>query len=211
MKRPVHRLGIAIVALLFLGGVGCGTSKPEDPNRGVSSVSIPDDARTVDEGIGTLKYTAREDGRIFVMDMIDRAAIFDYHLNKGQDFELVPDRNRANVEGKRIYDKDLKRQHAHRLYFLSDDRRHRGQSSGLPPNSKMVGSGKGDVSYRAAGDGRAYVYDPDDQRVIVHTHLRDGQNLVVQPAQNRITVDSRQITGTDMSPKNEIRIYFEND
>lgn len=211
MKSAIQALSIAITALLLITVAGCGSSKPEDPERGVNTVSIPDDAKTVDEGIGTLKYTAREDGRIFVMDMIDRAAIFDYHLNQGQDFELIPDRNRATVEGKKVYDKDLKRQHAHRLYFLSDERHHRGQSSGLPPNSKMVTSGKGEVAYRATADGRAYVYDSDDQRVIVHTHLRDGQNIVVTPGQNKIAVDGRQITGTDMSPKNEIRIYFEND
>lgn len=212
MKSPAHWLSrIAMAVLSLIGAIGCGSSKPIDPDRGVNTVSIPDDAKTVDEGVGPLKYTPHEDGRIFVMDMTDRAAIFDYHLTQGQDFELIPDRNRATVEGKKVYDKDLKRTHAHRLYFLSDVRHRRGDVSGLSPNSKQVATGKGEVAYRATADGSAYVYDPEAQRVIVHTHLRDGQNIVVTPGQNKITVDGRQITGTDMSPKGEIRIYFEND
>jgi hypothetical protein len=202
------------VAVVGSAGGGCATAGSSSDRSGSgdeSRAGIPEDARLVDGGMGLLRYTTRSAGRIYVYDVDARELVFQRDLARGQEFALVPDQNLATVDDRKVFDRDLKRRHDHRLYFLSDDRARGAETSGLPRNATRVRAGRGEIAYRARADGRAYVYDADQQKVLLSLRLREGQTIVVQPNRNRVAVEGKTVSDEDLKRESEHRIFFDRD
>jgi hypothetical protein len=91
----------------------------------------------------------------------------------------------------------------------SSDRSSRGLDE-VPTTAKRVDVGTGPrLTYSAARGGTVYVYDSDDDRVILATPLRADERFALDPDANRATVDGRTVLGTGLSPRHRYRLYFD--
>jgi hypothetical protein len=109
---------IRLIGLLVLVGIiaGCEENNAATVAR---QITLPDDAKSVAEGTGQLKYRVLQDGRVFVFDVEDGAVDTARHVRAGQDVLVDPTTNTATLDGRKIADK-LKAGHTYRLYFLPE-------------------------------------------------------------------------------------------
>src|SRR5437868_11498672 len=57
------------------------------------------------------------------------------------------------------------------------------------------------LTYSPTRDGTLYVYDADDDRVILSTRVRRDERFVLDPDANRATIDGRTVLGTGLSAR----------
>ena len=106
---------IAFVALFAGAIIGCEESHEAREAR--RKLTLPDDAKVVAEGVGELKFRAMQDVRVFVYDVEDSALENARHVRTGQILVLKPDANVVTLDGHKVVEQDLKKDHTHRLYF----------------------------------------------------------------------------------------------
>jgi len=85
---------------------------------GSTANKVPKDARVVDSGSGSLTYTAREDGSVYLYDEDARRVVWDARLRQDDRVSVSADDNRVEVNGRSATSIDLKSDHNFRLYFL---------------------------------------------------------------------------------------------
>ena len=85
---------------------------------GSTANKVPKDARVVDSGSGSLSYTAREDGSVYLYDEDARRVVWDARLRQDDRVSVSADDNRVEVNGRSATSIDLKSDHNFRLYFL---------------------------------------------------------------------------------------------
>src|SRR5262245_20140360 len=88
-RRPRHVLLIASLMAAFV--VGCEENEKVDTGKYTHTLTVPDTAKVVAEGTGTISYRAPDDGRIFVMDVDTNTVIAAKRVREGQKFTLNPD------------------------------------------------------------------------------------------------------------------------
>lgn len=209
-------IGLALITQIGASCTNTDTTGDRDNRDDLGNTnSIPRDARKVAEGAGQLAFAARSDGRVYLYDIDDRVVIDNRALRRDERYSVDPDQNRILIDDRRVSDQDLKRKHNHRIYFLPNDRRDRddwrGSTDRLPRDARNVATGTGQVSYRARDRGRVYVYDADDQRVLFVRDIRDGQEIVVDPENDRVLIDGKKVYDNNLERKHTHRIYFEKD
>jgi hypothetical protein len=92
-----------------------------DPN---TARKVPRDARVVDEGRGgTLNYSARGDGEVYLVDSSAQTVIWDAKVRDGDRVTVDPNRNRIEINGREQTRIDLKSNDRFQLYFLPTDSR----------------------------------------------------------------------------------------
>jgi hypothetical protein len=116
----------ALALLLAVPILGCEATQdlkdvvaePEADTRAAArQLSLSQNAKVVAEGAGDLKYRAPQDGRIFVYDVEDSAALNVRHVRTGQVFEVRPETNQVVLDGVRVKGQEIKKDHTYRLYF----------------------------------------------------------------------------------------------
>ncbi len=124
MKLSRQIAGRLLVAALAVSTTsilsGCSMSDSDSGRHEDVELSVPKKAEIVAEGRGDLSYKARRDGVIYVYDYDDTATLFRQRIREGQRLTISPEQNRATLDGKKVYDEDLKKKHIHRLYFEKD-------------------------------------------------------------------------------------------
>ena len=85
---------------------------------GSTATKVPKDARVVDSGSGSLSYTARDDGSVYLYDEDARTVVWDARVREGDRVNVGADDNRIEVNGRSATNIDLKSEHNFRLYFL---------------------------------------------------------------------------------------------
>ena len=65
------------------------------------------------------------------------------------------------------------------------------------------------LSYSPTRDGTLYVYDADDDRVVLSTRVRRDERFVLDTDANRATIDGRTVLGTGLSARHRYRLYFD--
>ena len=65
------------------------------------------------------------------------------------------------------------------------------------------------LTYSPTRDGTLYVYDADDDRVILSTRVQRDERFVLDPDANRATIDGRTVLGTGLSARHRYRLYFD--
>ncbi len=218
--RSILLFALISAALITQIGASCTntdtTTSRDDRDTLDNTITIPRDARKVAEGSGELSYTARTDGRVYLYDIDDRVAIDNRALRRDERYSANPDQNRIQIDDKKVSEQDLKRKHNHRIYFQSNDRRDQDDrdTSGadrLPRDAKRVADGAGEITYRSPGRGRIYIYDADDQRVLLSRDIHDGQTVLVDPERDRVLIDGKKVYDDNLERKHTHRIYFEKD
>lgn len=82
------------------------------------TVALPRDAKLVAEGRDALRYTARNDGRIFLLDVDENFVVDDRTLLHKEEYVVAPKDNRAWINNQRVFEYDFNERHAYRLYFV---------------------------------------------------------------------------------------------
>jgi hypothetical protein len=92
--------------------------------------SIPSRANRVAEGKDQrMIYTAPEDGTLYVYDTKDRKLLFSGPLYRNEEFQMVPDGNVINVNGRRAGTYNLHTDRRYELYFDRDSGQRDSRSS----------------------------------------------------------------------------------
>jgi hypothetical protein len=135
---------LSVTALLFGAGIlaGCSSSEHRDrvsrssrgdevrPAGDVERASgaarkVPRDAEVVDEGRGdTLRYTARGDGTVYLVDASADTVIWSGPIRDSDRITVDPGKNRIEINGREQANIDLKSGDRFRLYFLRGSSRY---------------------------------------------------------------------------------------
>ena len=103
---------ITLSAFLGLGLAvgGCAKDRHE---------AIPPSANLVSEAEGDIKYTAPQDGEIYVYDRAEDELIYSGRIRKGETLSLEPedDEDKIRIETQVVSTEDLKEGNKHRIFF----------------------------------------------------------------------------------------------
>ena len=206
--RSICLLALMGALLITQSGASCSdtdTSRDDDLS---SSTRLPRDAREVANGRGELSHTARSDGRVYLYDLDSRTVIDTRTLRVGQRYFVNTERNRIWVGEDRVTGRDINEKHDHRIYFLAGDDRDDLDtlSSDLPRSARSVAQGAGQIDYRVRDRGRIYIYDADDQRVIMSREVYPNQLVEVDPERDRVLIDGKKVYDRNLERKHAHRI-----
>jgi hypothetical protein len=127
--KPIHQKlnRFTLALLLAMPILGCEANQdlkdmveqPEsaDTRAVARQLSLSQNAKVVAEGAGDLKFRAPQDGRVFVYDVEDSAALNVRHVRTGQVFEVRPESNQVVLDGVKVKGQEIKKDHTYRLYF----------------------------------------------------------------------------------------------
>jgi hypothetical protein len=80
----------------------------------------------------------------------------------------------------------------------------------VPSTAMEVSAGTGNVSYRAAEDGRIYVYNRDTNNLVYSGEVRRGELLVLDTVGDRVLVDNRPVVErVNLDGGNRYQIYLD--
>jgi hypothetical protein len=82
--------------------------------------------------------------------------------------------------------------------------------NGVPSGAKLAREidTNGGVSYKAAHDGKLYVYDVDARRVAWSGNIRDGERFTIDSQNGRATLNGENVQNRDINPDHQYRLYF---
>jgi len=82
--------------------------------------------------------------------------------------------------------------------------------NGIPTGAKLVREidTNGGVSYKAAHDGKLYVYDVDSKRVLWSGNIRDNERFTIDSQNGRATLNGESVSNRDLNPDHQYRLYF---
>lgn len=79
----------------------------------------------------------------------------------------------------------------------------------IPAGAHLEQSGAGGLSYTARQAGNAYVLDADDNTKVFEGHMNNGDQLVVNPNQDRIVLGGNNADhSVSLKPDHRYSIYF---
>ena len=79
----------------------------------------------------------------------------------------------------------------------------------IPSGAQVVQSGTGGLSYTAHQAGDAYVLDADSNTKVFEGHMNNGDQLVVNPNQDRIVLAGNNADhSVSLKPDHRYSIYF---
>ena len=85
-----------------------------------------------------------------------------------------------------------------------------GGRSSIPGNAREVTGGSGKLAYTAEDNGNVYLLDADGDKKVFEGHVRRGDQVVVEPGQDRIVVAGDNADHTPaLKADHRYRIYFD--
>lgn len=80
----------------------------------------------------------------------------------------------------------------------------------VPSTAMEVSAGTGNVSYRAAEDGRVYVYNQNTNDLVYSGEIRRGELLLLDTRGDRVLVDNRPVVErVDLDGANRYKVYLD--
>ena len=81
--------------------------------------------------------------------------------------------------------------------------------SEIPRDATQVREGEGRaIRYEATRDGRVYVYDEDDDRVVYTGKLYRGEEFVADPDRDLLAVNGKRLDDVNLRSAHRYRVYF---
>jgi hypothetical protein len=88
----------------------------------------------------------------------------------------------------------------------------RDRAEGIPSSARLMEQGKGVVSFTAGRDGRVFVEDTHDLKLLLETQLFEGETLTIDPKADTLSIDGKPLPGPKRTRKlvddHRHRIYF---
>jgi hypothetical protein len=174
--------------------------------------NIPNSARRVADGYGQLRYRADRDTTVWVANDSRGFVVVSQHVRRGDEIEVVPDRNRVEIDGRTVYDRDMESGARHAI-FLGDsnswDNWNEQEPYGeIPRRARSMATGTGRIQWRADSTGRIWVGNDRDKRVVIAEDVRSGDLIEVIPNQNEVKRNGRVIYSQNMESKRQHSIFF---
>lgn len=82
------------------------------------------------------------------------------------------------------------------------------QHPDIPATALMAAEGNERLAYNPSEGGEVYVYDVTKEELVYAGRVERDEIVVVDPAEDRITVDQRIVSEQDMDDGNTHRIFF---
>jgi hypothetical protein len=81
---------------------------------------------------------------------------------------------------------------------------------GIPTGARLAREidTNGGVNYKAAHDGKLYLYDVDTKRVMWSGNIRDGERFSIDSRDGRASVENQSVLNRDINPDHQYRLYF---
>lgn len=182
------------------------------PNR------IPRWADKVRDGKGKLKWDADLDGTIYVYDVDKDYIAYTGPVRRGQEVVIHPEEDRVYVAERVVYRDNLRRDGFYALYFAREGSEHGGRPdnnnpggsySDLPRSADRMARGRGDISINEAPrNGRVYVYDEDERRVLYSCDISRGNSFQIFPDRGYVNLNSRRQADVRFRRGNTYGLYF---
>src|SRR5437773_8511389 len=83
------------------------------------------------------------------------------------------------------------------------------RSPQISANAQLAAEGTKKVSYRSPDDGKVYVFDQNDNRVVYFGDVAKDQLVTVDPDANRVTVGDKVVAEKSLHNGNSHRIFFD--
>jgi hypothetical protein len=87
----------------------------------------------------------------------------------------------------------------------------RSPSDEVPRTARLVKRDRGELTYRPPDDGKIWVVEGENDRMLYTGRVRRGDEFQLQPARNRAYLNDRKVVDTDIKSDSGHRIYFESD
>ena len=82
---------------------------------------------------------------------------------------------------------------------------------GVERGAVVVEEGAGRLSHEADANGRVWIYDKDDDRLVYEGRMTRNEEITLDPRDNRLTLNGKRITERDFKSNHMHRIYFKPD
>jgi hypothetical protein len=79
---------------------------------------------------------------------------------------------------------------------------------GVARGAVVVEEGAGRLSHEPNANGRVWVYDADDDRLVYEGRVNRGDDFIVDARENRISLNGQRQTERDLRSNHMHRIYF---
>src|SRR5581483_12513358 len=172
---------------------GCAAQRPAD---------VPLSATVQTEGPNKLVYTADQDGTVWVSDANNGKILYSTRVNRGDSLTVDPDNNRIMLNGQTVFNSDVTNDN-HQIYFVQGTSEPAPEGmhvdtgvarpADVPMAAQLRGEGTDRVTTTAARDGTIWVTDVNNNSVIYSGRVNRGDTVVVDPANNRITVNEQSV------------------
>jgi hypothetical protein len=132
--------------------------------------------------------------------------------DRDQDHDGIADRyDRHPRDDDRLDDRISRDRRDQDLDTRDLDRDRRGLDD-IPRDAVRVEEGVGQtLRYEAERDGRVYVYDEDDDRVVYSGKLYRGEDFVADPDRDVLSVNGKRLNDVNLRAKHRYRVYFGRD
>ncbi|WP_428939867.1 hypothetical protein [Fontivita pretiosa] len=81
--------------------------------------------------------------------------------------------------------------------------------SGVPKSAELLREGSGELSARASSDGKAYLYDVNDGRVVWSGNVQRGELITIDPDNDRAAVEGKVVFDQNLERRHSHRIYLD--
>lgn len=219
---PKTVAGLAALVVLFAGFSCSVPDQNSDSSNNANSNAdspagygdIPNSARRVSDGYGSLRYRAERDGTVWIGNESRRFVVVSKRVNSGDLIEVNPGDNRIEIEGRTVYDRDMEAGARHAIFLNGggswDDWGGRDPYAEIPRRARNVSSGTGRIEWRADEAGRVWIGNDKRQAVVIADEVRRGDLVEVIPNQNQVKINGRIVYNQNMESKHPHSIFFAN-
>ncbi len=132
LVRTAKCIALTLAAIVGVGISGCSAfDNDNDHDRDTSSrrddrisrdrdtldtTSVPRSANMLQEGHGELSARSPDRGTVYLYDVDDGQIVWSGRIDRGERFTVDPENDRASIDGKVVYDRNLERKHQFRIY-----------------------------------------------------------------------------------------------
>jgi hypothetical protein len=213
-RRPLLALLIASSVLTGCDGwtTTDGPSDPPGPQPGGEPAygGIPDDTDRLVCGSGTVRAQAPVDGRIWIGNDTERYQVFTQPVRRGDKVEVDPKNDRVKVNGTVVYNQNLESKDQHTVFFRGSGSWHGGDVyGGIPNRAERVACGRGDLSYRVEYDGRIWIGDDKDKRVLHSCDVRRDDKVEIDIDHDQLKINGRVVYNQNLESKHQHSIFLQ--
>jgi len=196
MRYAIYSATLAVAAL----AVGCAQS----PN-------IPSTASNVATGGKDVSYTAPRDGKIYLQDDLNKRLVYSGEVHGGENVRFSRQEDAVYLNGAMAAQSIPTPWHEHTLYFEPAPQQPvpHVEGTGVPPMASGVASGGQDVSFTAPSDGRIYLQDNQDKRLVYSGEVHKGEVVHFSRSQDAVFVNGALAAQGVPAPNHEHTMFFQ--
>lgn len=191
---------------------GYGDPNAPDSDRSAGYGGIPNSARRVADGYGRLRYRADRDATIWVGNESRGYVVVSRRISDGDEIEVIPDRNRVEIDGRAVYEQDMESGARHAIFISAsgnwNDSEGKDPYGEVPRRAQNMASGTGRIEWRVDQPGRVWIGDDRRESVVIAEDVRRGDLVEVNPGKNQVKINGRIVFDQNMESKHQHSIFF---